>query len=172
MMKRTIQLFFACLLVMPFILSLTPSAGSGLADDPITADHFQVQWGGSSMEFHSVEGLESRVEVLEYRDGLSPDYNPTKLPGSVHHSNIILRRAYKEYDNDMWNWYKESLDGEPEYRSITISILDTQHTPTVTFKIAYAWPCAYRGPVLMGNNRQVALEELEITYKSLSVENE
>lgn len=172
--KRTLKsTFIGCALIV-FILFLTPSANeaSSPTTDPVTTDHFQVQWGGSSLEFHSIEGLESRVEVVEYRDGLSPEYAPYKIPGKVQNRNIILRRPYIKADNELWDWYKLSMNGKPEYRDITISILNRSHVPVVTFKISNAFPCAYRGPYLLSTDRQFAMEEVEIAYQAISVEND
>jgi phage tail-like protein len=62
------------------------------------------------------------------------------------------------------------MEGRPEYRDITIAILDRQHSPVVVYKLSNAWPCAYRGPVLTGNERNLALEEVEIAYEGLRVQ--
>lgn len=174
MNKRTWILIFICLAVIPFFLFLTPMVdiGASPAAEPVTTEHFQVQWGGTSLDFHSVEGLESRLDVVEYREGLSLSNEPRKVPGNVHHSNIILRRIYKKADNEMWDWYKLAMAGRPEYRDITISILNRKHEPVITFRLSNAWPCAYRGPILFGEEREVALEEMEIAYESLDVEND
>jgi len=174
MKDRKFSALLVGLLLLPFSLSLTPIAEPPATplQDPITTDHFQVQWGGTSLKFHSVEGLESHVEIIEYRDGISPDYTPRKIPGRIHNSNIILRRVYTKTDNEMWNWFSLVLNNRPEYRDLTISILDNQHQPVITFKISNAWPCAYRGPVLVGNERQLALEEIEIAHAGMKVEND
>ena len=173
MRKRTFKVFITALAVIPLLLFMTSSVNSSSqTTEPITTEHFQVQWGGTSLAFHSVEGLESRVEVLEMRDGLSPVYEPRKYPGRIHNSNIILRREYKKGDNELWDWYSYSKDGRPEFRDLTISILNREHEPVVTFKITSAWPCAYRGPVLTANDRQIAIEEVEIAYYSMRVEND
>lgn len=174
MRKRMLKFFVLALVVVPVCLLLTSSANSGgSVSEQVTTDHFQVQWGGTNLGFHSVEGLESRVEVLEYRDGLSPVYEPKKYAGKIHNSNIILRRVYEAQDNELWDWYSSgTLRGTPIYRDLTISILNRSHEPVVTFKITSAWPCAYRGPVLNAHDKQLALEEVEIAYQSMTVEND
>ena len=52
--------------------------------------HFQVQWGGSRMGFQEVQNLTVGVEVIGYREGISPDYGATKMPGRPFYENIIL----------------------------------------------------------------------------------
>ena len=174
MTKHKIIPILLAIMIIPFALSLAPPvnvAPVASSQDPVTTHHFQVEWGGNSLDFHSVEGLESCVEVIEYRDGISPDYNPRKIPGRIHNSNIILRRIIKKSDNEMWEWYSLVLSNMTEYRDLTISILDEQHTPVVVYKIKNAWPCAYRGPLLMGGDRQLAIEEIEIAHNGMTVYN-
>ncbi|MCI5141387.1 MAG: phage tail protein, partial [Candidatus Electrothrix sp. ATG1] len=40
---------------------------------PLPAFHFKVEWGGTQMAFSEVTGLNIEVQVIEYRDGLSPE---------------------------------------------------------------------------------------------------
>jgi T4-like virus tail tube protein gp19 len=45
---------------------------------PLPNFHFEVDWGGTRIGFTSVTGLEAVTEVIEYREGQSKIYNPTK----------------------------------------------------------------------------------------------
>ena len=168
MKNRKFSALFLSLALLPFAISLNAPV-TPAAQDLVSSHHFQVNWGGSRMEFQSVEGLNTSIEVIEYRDGLSPTYTPKKVPGSIHTHNIVLRRVIEENDNELWNWFKTVLSGKPEYRDVTISILNDEHSPVVTYKIQYAWPCAYRGPALNGTKRDLAFEELELAHNGMTV---
>jgi hypothetical protein len=43
--------------------------------------HFTVQWGGTRLGFMEVTGLEIAHEVVEFREGSSPDFAIRKMPG-------------------------------------------------------------------------------------------
>ncbi len=64
-----------------------------MADYPLPKFHFQVEWGGAKMAFTELSGLDVETEVIEYREGNSPEYFKTKMPGMQKFSNIILKRG-------------------------------------------------------------------------------
>ena len=62
-------------------------------DDPFRNFNFIVEIDGiTTAGFLSVEGLEARIEVVEYRTG-NEDITSRKLPGLKSFGNIILRRG-------------------------------------------------------------------------------
>ena len=48
---------------------------------PLPKFHYQVQWGGSRLGFTEVTGLTVENELIEYREGNSPEYSKVKMPG-------------------------------------------------------------------------------------------
>ena len=61
-----------------------------MANYPLPKFHFQVEWGGSKLGFTEVSGLAVETDVIEYRDGLSPEYVKTKMPGMQKYGNITI----------------------------------------------------------------------------------
>ena len=45
---------------------------------PLPKFHFVVQWGGTRLGFTEASGLETETEVIEYREGASPDFSKQK----------------------------------------------------------------------------------------------
>jgi len=67
---------------------------------PLPVFHFRVEWGGTSISFSEVSGLNMETQVIEYRDGLSPDYSTVKMPGMQKYGNITLKRGAMQGDNE------------------------------------------------------------------------
>jgi len=137
---------------------------------PLSNYHFQVEWGGTRIGFTEVGGLDIEVDVIEYREGSSPEYSPTKMPGQYKYSNIILKRGIFKQDNDFFQWMNTIHLNEVERRDITISLLDETHVPVMTWKVRNAWPVKYSGPMLKANGHEVAIETLELAHEGITVE--
>ena len=48
---------------------------------PLPKFHFSVEWGGKRIGFTEASGLDAETEVIEYREGSSPEYSKVKMPG-------------------------------------------------------------------------------------------
>lgn len=135
----------------------------------LPAYHFQVEWGGQRIGCMEVSGLNITVDVIESNDGSSPVYSNSKMPGRLHYANIVLKRAIVKGDNDFFNWINTIQLNTVERRDITISLLDENHSPIVTWRAKNAFPVKLTGPVLNSNDSNVATEELEIAHEGITV---
>ncbi|HOI47667.1 MAG TPA: phage tail protein [Prolixibacteraceae bacterium] len=138
---------------------------------PLPVFHFQVEWGGTNLGFSEVSGLNVETQVIEYRDGLSPDFSTTKMPGMQKFGNITLKRGIMPADNEFFNWWKTHQLNKIERRDITISLLNEKHEPVVTWKVRNAFPVKVDGGSLKANGNEVAIETLEIAHEGINVEN-
>ena len=103
--------------------------------NPIPNFHFSVQWGGTQIGFSEVSGLEMETEVIEYRQGASPIYTPTKMPGQTRFSDITLKRGICRGDNEFFEWWKQNaLLNQAQRRDIPIMILNEEHEPILIFR--------------------------------------
>lgn len=144
-----------------------------MAEYPLPKFHFQVEWGGTKLGFSEVSGLDVETEVIEYRDGISPEYSKIKMPGMQKYSNITLKRGTFQADNEFYNWWKESLEFNSfTRRDLVISLLNESHEPVVTWKVKNAWPIKVQSTDLKSDGSEVAIESMEIAHEGLSIENE
>lgn len=67
-----------------------------------------------STEFSEVDGLELEPEAIEYRDGMSKQYNKTKQPGLTKYANITMKRP-KDFD---WGTLKFEFERQVEIDQI------------------------------------------------------
>ena len=140
--------------------------------DELLNCHFQVDWGGTNLGFMEVTGLEISYDVVEHRDGLSPEYTKVKMPGQVKYSNIILKRGIVKGDNEFYKWMSTIKLNTVERRDLTISLLNENHEPARTWKVKNAFPVKYIGPDLNAAGSEIAVETLEIAHEGLTVINQ
>lgn len=140
-----------------------------MGNQPLPKFHFQVDWGGARMGFTEVSGLDFETEVIEYREGTDKKYNKTKQPGLTKYANITLKRGTFKGDNDYYEWWKTNyICGEK--RDITISLLDEEHKPVITWKAISAWPKKVESTDLKASSNDVAIETMELVHEGLVVE--
>jgi phage tail-like protein len=142
-----------------------------MADYPLPVFHFQVQWGGTNLGFAEVGGLNIEVQMIEYRDGLSPEYSTVKMPGMPKYANITLKRGVLPADNEFFDWLNTIKLNKSERRDIIISLLNENHTPVMTWKAVNAFPVKVEGPALKATGNEVAIESIEIAHEGLTIEN-
>jgi phage tail-like protein len=142
-----------------------------MANYPLPKFHFNVQWGGTNIGFSEVSGLDISNEVIEYRDGASPEYSTLKMPGQRKYSNLVLKRGVFASDNDFYNWFNTISMNTVERRDIIISLLDEQLNPVVVWKIINAWPTKIISPDLKADGNDVAIETLVLAHEGLTIQN-
>jgi len=60
---------------------------------PHTKNHFRVEWGGTNVGFMEVSGLSIELDVVDYREGSSPENSVRKMPGMKKFSDVVLKRG-------------------------------------------------------------------------------
>ena len=143
-----------------------------MAQYPLPKFHFRVEWGGTRIGFTEVTGLEVSTDVIEYRDGASPEYTKIKMPGMQKFGNITMKRGIFKSDNEYYNWWNTHALNTIERRDITVSLLNESHEPVVVWKIKNAWPVKVQSTDLKGDGNEVAIETIEIAHEGLTMQNE
>jgi phage tail-like protein len=143
-----------------------------MATYPIPAFHFRVEWGGKNVGFSEASGLTQEVQIIEYREGSSPDYSTLKMPGIKKYNNITLKRGISKSDNEFFNWLNTVKLNTVERRDLTISLLNENHEPVMVWKAVNAFPVKCEGPGLKANGNEVAIESIEIAHEGLTLQND
>ena len=143
-----------------------------MAEYPIPKFHFLVDWGGTKIGFTEVTGLDITTEIIEYRDGASPEYSKIKMPGQRKFSNIIMKRGSFTGDNQFYGWFNTVSLNTIERRNLTISLLNESHEPIIVWKIKNAWPTKITPTDLKADGNEVAIETLELAHEGLTIQNE
>ena len=141
-----------------------------MADYPLPAFHFRVDWGGSTVTFTEVSGLNIENQVIEYRDGASPEFSMKKMPGIQKFGNITLKRGIFKSNNEYYEWLNTIKMNTIERRDVTIILLDEEHNPVMSWKVKNAFPSKLEGAALKASGNEVAIESMEIAHEGLTVE--
>ena len=132
--------------------------------------HFIAQWGGSRIDFLEISGLDIFVNVIPVRGGSSPQESAMKIPGLTSFPEVVLKRTIRVGDNEFFDWINTRKFGTVERRDVTISLLDENHEPAITWMIKNTFPSAYYGPVLSSTDSEVAMETLVLTHEGFTVQ--
>jgi phage tail-like protein len=143
-----------------------------MAEYPLPKFHFLVEWGGSKIGFTEVSGLDISTEVIEYREGSSPEYSKIKMPGQRKFSNITMKRGTFKSDNEFYKWFNTVSLNTIERRNLTVSLLNENHEPVIVWKIKNAWPTKVTPTDLKADGNEVALESIELAHEGLTIQND
>lgn len=141
-----------------------------MAQYPLPKFHFQVEWGGSRIGFTEVSGLNVETQMIEYREGSSPEYHKVKMPGMQKFDNITLKRGMMKKDNEFFRWWNTVALNTIERRDLTISLLNESHEPVFVWKVKNAWPVKVSGTDLKADGNEVAIESIELAHEGLVVD--
>ncbi|MDZ7695061.1 MAG: phage tail protein [Balneolaceae bacterium] len=139
---------------------------------PLPVFHFTVDWGGESVSFSEVSGLNIESQVIEYRDGASPEFSSRKMPGLQKYGNITLKRGVVDGDNQFYDWLNTTNLNKVERRDLIINLLNENHEPVMTWKVNNAFPVKIEAPGLKASGNEVAIESMEIAHEGLTIQNE
>ena len=141
-----------------------------MANYPLPKFHYLVQWGGSRLGFTEVTGLTVENEVIEYREGNSPEYSKIKMPGMQKFGNITLKRGTFQSDNEFFKWWNTKSLGKIDRRDVTISLLNENHQPVMVWKVKNSWPVKVQSADLKSDANEVAIETMELAHEGLTIE--
>jgi phage tail-like protein len=141
-----------------------------MANYPLPKFHFRVEWGGSKIGFTEVTGLNIENEMIEYRDGSSPEYHKIKMPGLQKYGNITLKRGMFNGDNEFFLWLSTVSLSKIERRDVSIALLNENHEPVYIWRVKNAFPVKVVAPDLKSDANEVAVETIEIAHEGLVIE--
>jgi phage tail-like protein len=136
--------------------------------------YFTLNLGGAEAAgwFKECSGLTSEHTVVEHQ---AADANGKsiiqKFPGQAKWSNITLKRGV-DNQNQLWTWRKDIVDGKiaASRKDGTISVVDWEGNPVMTFKFIRAWPCRYSAPGLNAGGNEMLIEEIELAHEGFERE--
>lgn len=116
--------------------------------------------------FTEVSGLESDVEVEEYREGGVNGF-VHKLPGRTSHANLVLQHGLTSLST-LWDWYYNTTQGVIQRRNGTIMLLDARQTPVMWWNFGNALPVRWTGPTFSAVSDEVGVQSLELAHEGLT----
>ena len=140
--------------------------GRSVTNDPQQQYKFAVEIEGvSGIGFSKADGLESELEVVEYREG---GYNKTrKLPGIEQFGTVTLEKGAFA-DKNLFNWFKEAVGSADFRKTITIIEQDRLGNPRREWTLYEAWASKVTLPSLDATSSEVAVESVEIQFEDMA----
>lgn len=133
--------------------------------------------------FSEVTGIESTVEMIEFRQGNAHSLAPVKIPGLVKHGNVTLKMGYT-LESGFKTWIQECVSetrGQMPRYDVTIELIDinigSPNTEVTTpqgnriWVLTDAWVTKYNAPDMDAKTSDVAIESVEIAYEELIIPN-
>lgn len=153
------------------------------ASNPLPGFRFAVSFGENALPagavaaggvthaqigFQEVTGLESSLEIFEYKEGGRNDFTH-KLATRSNFGNITFKRGVA-FTPDLWDWYDRVRRGSFGLRrSLLIAQLDYDGSAALVWYISRALPAKYVGPSWNASQSSVAIESLEVAHEGLSL---
>lgn len=142
---------------------------TGERKDPFRGFNFQVQIDNSSVAgFRECSGLSFTTDPVEYREGTDIPLHPRKLTAMRKFANISLKRGMTD-SKELWNWYKNVLNGRTDRRDGAIVLKDEEHNEVMRWKFENGWICKWEGPSMNATSNDVAIESIEICVERVEL---
>ncbi len=140
-------------------------------DNPYPNFNFSVDIGAAVGEigFAEAEIPAAEIGVIEYREGADRTSAARKLPGRVSYGNVVLRRGI-DGGLSLWEWFKETRDGNLSRRDVLITLLDEARNPVQQWRLRGAWPVKYDPSDLNAKGNEIAIETLELAVESIDLD--
>ena len=147
---------------------------------PFTTFNFriEVKYGSGGFpvcagEFSEIDGLEMTIEPKTIREG-GNNSRPIHLVGPVSYGQLTLKRGMTS-DFGLWEWFeavqKTTGHGIRARADIAIQSEDAvaeARTDRVVFELTGCMPVKLKAPSLNAKDGQIAIEEMQIAYETLT----
>jgi phage tail-like protein len=136
---------------------------------PLPKFYFSVTGMPGNPVFQEVSGLETEVQVIEYRAGNSGVLAPIKMPGLAKVGNITMKKGIFKTDALLWNWFNSITMNSVARATISINLLDQTGATQFQWQLHNAFPVKLSGTDMKSDGNEVAVESIEPAYESLTI---
>lgn len=127
--------------------------------------HFRIEIDGIALgTFAACDGLEARIDVVEFNDGNSGLVR--KRPGRTRYANVVLRRGTTA-SSELWQWFKRCADGLVERRAGSVIVCDDAFNEALRYNLYEAWPCRWKSLQLDADRPGALVEEIELAVEKI-----
>jgi phage tail-like protein len=134
---------------------------------PLPAFRFNVNFGGESIPFSEVSGLDIERDTITYTDNRGSIH----MPGGKKPINLTLKRGMIKGKKEFYVWISSVHGTTIDKKDISISLMDEKgENPLITWTVYNAFPKKLSGPSFNASSNEVALESLELMADDLKVE--
>ena len=126
---------------------------------------------GGDNAFQEVSGLESEMDVETVHEGGENRF-VHRLPKSVKHPNLVLKRGIANGNGGLVEWCREVLEGglitPIKPIDIDVNLLNEKGEPSVSWSIRSAWPIKWSISSFDAEKNALAIETIELAYNEIT----
>jgi len=138
---------------------------------PLPSFHFTVTFHNPlflamDMGFQDVSGLDSEIEVEEYREGGRNNF-VYHLPKAVKQPNLTLKRSIGPVTSPLVHWCRETFSKDfvdIKLLDLTVMLLNEHRLPVRTWSFFDAYPVNWKVDNFNSTKNEVAVEEIKLCY--------
>ena len=125
--------------------------------------------------FSDCDGLEMTMDVKTIREG-GNNTSQIRMIGPANYGQVTLKRGLAMTSFDLWDWFDAQQHATPrQLRSdlrgeAKVVLLSSDRKERVRFILRKCLLTKLKAPPLSAKDGVVAIEELQLTYESLSIE--
>ncbi|MGO4259041.1 phage tail protein [Lysobacter sp. TAB13] len=118
--------------------------------------------------FAECDGLEMSMEVKTIREG-GANGRQIRLNGGTSYGQLVLKRGMSD-NFELWDWFRDSI-ADPRLRANAEVVLLAPDGNTVRarFVLSRCVPVKLKAPPLNARDGQIAIEELQMAYETLTL---
>ncbi|MDO3641548.1 MAG: phage tail protein [Mucilaginibacter sp.] len=140
------------------------------ASYPPVGFHFKVTFSGIGDEnidsrFQNVSGLSMEMETEAKKEGGENRFEYA-LPVRAKFPALVLKRGLITKSQLLVNWCNNVFNNfiiEP--KDLTVSLLNADHEPLLTWNVVQAWPKKWSLSDLNAEQNSIAIETFELQYQ-------
>ncbi len=145
---------------------------SSSADEyPLPAFYFKVAFATTSnsedTSFQEVSGIGSEMETEDLAEGGENRFSH-RLPKSVKHSKLVLKRGIAVMDSPLVAWCEDVLEGEfsnpIKAMEVEVSLMNEEGEPTRVWSFINAFPVNWDVEGFNSTKNEIAIEKIELSY--------
>ncbi|MFZ9981223.1 MAG: phage tail protein [Cyclobacteriaceae bacterium] len=135
---------------------------------PLPKFHFKVEVeGGIVASFQEVSGLDTEVDIIEYRHGDSPVFSVIKMPGLRKATDVTLKKGMFTGDINFFTWFNENLMNTIARKNVQIMLLNEKGEAQIVWTLTNAFPKQLQGTDLKSASSEVAVETLVLAHEGI-----
>jgi phage tail-like protein len=142
-----------------------------MSDYPPSAFYFKVEfslpYGEGDTSFQEVSGIGSEMDTEDVVEGGENRY-VYRLPKSVKHPKLVLKRGIATLDSPLVKWCKSVLEtgliAPIEAVLLRIFLLNEDKDPIRAWDFADAYPVNWEVDAFNSTKNEVAIEKIELSY--------
>ncbi|MCA1758297.1 MAG: phage tail protein [Bacteroidales bacterium] len=133
--------------------------------------HFRVEFAHveGEFQFQSVAGLNVELETEQIAEGGENRFKH-KLPVRTKFPNLVLKRGVL-VNSELIKWCRDAVEGfDITPADLTISLLNEEHEPLITWNVVHAWPVKWAVGDLNAEESKIAIETIELVYNYFNIQ--